>query len=157
MINGLAVFSKFSNILKPVGSLNATKCQPSSSLKLLAAQQLEATHLLQIEPLDRAVLWIIVYTFLPLFSLLFLSPTSSIKISHLTTQPLLLSVLEKKESFKKTRCRSDPAAFVQGRGAVMARAKQGQNAREATRRLLSDDSELIRAHKSSKVTLPSCP
>lgn len=36
------------------------------SLKNCAlAQQLEATHLLQIEPLDSAVLRLIVYTFLP--------------------------------------------------------------------------------------------
>lgn len=55
------------------------KRQASSSLKLCGAQQLEAIHLLQIEPLDRAVLWLIVYTFLPLISLFFLSPTSPIK------------------------------------------------------------------------------
>lgn len=78
----IMLFTEFPNILKPAGSLNGTKCQQSSSLKMCTAQQLEATHLLQTEPLDRAVHWLIVYSLLPIISCFFLSLTSSIKISH---------------------------------------------------------------------------
>lgn len=109
------------------------KCQLSSSLKLRAAQQLEATHLLQIEPLDRAVLWVIVYTFLPLISSCpqpALWRGSSIKTSHLTTLPLLLSALgegKKKEKKERAVKRQDVDRMLLGSYTDAVLSLQGQS------------------------------